>query len=356
MVRPDLTRSEPGLEFSSKDWSHEVKTAVLKLGTFEGLIVTAAFLAAAVGGCSSSSSGNPAGSAGGDSSSSTSNVVGTFTVALNPADASQPEHTTIFGTAYTGPVLSSVIQTLVENNSECKVFSYSQHSCVPACLTTQTCVAANTCKDNPSLAGIGDATMTGIGSTVLKLSNINKNYQYAGDIIYPGFAEGDTITLSATGDTYPAFDVTAKGIAPVALGAASYMITKGAPLELKWTPGSAAVGAKMNLGLNISKHGGSAGYLSCDVSDTGSYTIPATLITALIELGVAGFPQLTVTRTAVGEEAVSSGVLQFRIQGLAIPSLQVEGYCSCFNDGECGTCSDKSKTVCDTVKKLCHAP
>ncbi len=332
-----------------------MKSADLKTRTAHGLILVASFSAAAFGGCSSSGSSTPSGSSGG--STSTEGVVGYLSVVLNPAIDTAAAYTTVLGKVYSGPVLTSVIETPVASNTECKVVSFSQQNCTnPACTTGETCAATNDCQANPTLVSVGDVSVTGIGSSAIKLSAINKNYQYAGDITYPGFAEGDTITMTATGDFYSAFGVSTKGVAPIVLSEASYMIDAGTALALKWTPGSAAVGAKVNLGLNISKHGGSAGYLSCDVSDSGSYTIPADLISKLIAMGVAGFPQLTVTRSTIGEANVSTGTVQLAVQSLAIPNLQVKGICSCFSNSDCGSCADTTKTTCDTVKKLCNAP
>jgi hypothetical protein len=328
-----------------------------RLTPFLGLLSVAILSAALFEGCSSSGDSTPNPGAGGTTSTSDGkSVVGNFKVGLNPAVGTLAAYTSIIGKAYSGPVLTPVIETPIKSNSECAVYAYDQQSCIPACSTTQTCVATNTCKDNPTVVAVGDVSVAGIGSTTLKLTGVSGNYQYPLDITYPGFAEGDTITLSATGDHYPAFSATAKGVAPLELSATSYTIDTGTALDIKWTAGSSAVGAKVNIGLNISKHGGSAGYLSCDVSDTGSYTIPADLITALINLGVAGFPQLTMTRATKGEAPVSTGVIEFVVEAVAIPNLQVKGYCSCFNSAECGSCADTTKTVCDTVKKLCNAP
>ncbi|HEY5955764.1 MAG TPA: hypothetical protein VIV60_04390 [Polyangiaceae bacterium] len=312
-----------------------------------------------VGGNTSSSNvgGNTSSSNVGGNTSASDPIVGYFSVVLNPAVDATAAYTTVFGKAYTGPVLTSVIETPAASNAQCKVYAFSQQSCTnPSCTTQQSCVAANVCKDNPTLVSVGEVSITGVGGSSIKLSAINKNYQYAGEITYPGFAEGDTITLTAKGDYYPEFSVSAKGVSPIALSESSYTIASGSPLALKWDPSGSAVKANVNLGLNISKHGGSAGYLSCDVEDTGSYTIPADLITSLINLGVAGFPQLTVTRSSRGTSAVTQGVVQLAVQSLAIPNLQVEGYCSCFNSADCGSCADKTKTTCDTVKKLCNAP
>lgn len=345
------------------------------VSNFCALLATASLLAA----CSSSESSNASGNTGGAGSgtggtsqtsstggsgsnvgggtAATETVVGNFSVTLNPAiDATGP-YTSISGKVYTGKILSDLITTVIAQDANCKVYQYSRQSCSnPACTTSQSCVATDVCQDNPVLAGVGDVTVAGIGTGALKLAVVNKNYQYAGDITYPGFAEGDTITLSAAGDYYSAFSVTAPGVASIALTETSYTLATGSPLALTWTPGSSSINASVSIGLNISKHGGSVGYLECNLLDTGSLTIPAEQITALMNLGVSGFPQLTATRSTRGVATVSSGVVEFEVTALANPNLQIQGYCSCFDSSDCGSCSDTTKTTCDTVKKLCHAP
>ena len=104
------------------------------------------------------------------------------------------------------------------------------------------------------------------------------------------------------------------------------------------------------------RHGGSAGYLKCEVDDSGSLTIPANLITALIDLGVAGFPQLTLRRSTRAEAQVGAAAIALQVVALSVPTLEIEGYCSCFNNADCGSCGDATKTSCDSVKKLCVTP
>jgi hypothetical protein len=237
------------------------------------------------------------------------------------------------------------------------VYKFSRQLCTnPACTASQTCTGTNVCKDKPSLVSVGDVTLDGIGASQLKLSATNNNYQYPIDLPYPGFDEGAVVTLNATGGAFAAFSVSAKGVAPVELEQSSYELSTGKALTIDWTAGSASAGAKILISLNISKHGGSAGYMKCQTSDSGSLTIPANLVQALLDLGVAGFPELLFTRSARAEASVSAGKIGFEIDALAKPPLSIEGYCSCFDSGDCGTCSDTTKTVCDSVKKLCHAP
>jgi len=307
------------------------------------------------GGSGNASTGGSQGQTGGAPSDSNA-IVGTFAVTLNPADASMDAYTSVIGKVYSAAYPTDVIETPLETGNGCTTYKFSRQACIDVtCTGSQVCAAPEVCRDVPRLVGVGKATITGIEPGTLSLSAVNNNYQYPADIAYPGFAEGATITLSAEGDFYPAFEVSTSGVAPVVLQGDAYLLAPGKSLTVEWEPG-ANTDADVSIVLNISKHGGSAGYMRCDTTDTGSLTIPAEPLQALIDLGVAGFPALTFTRRTRGETAVAGGKIALDVAAEAHPKLEVEGYCSCFNDGDCGSCSDGTKTVCDSVRKLCNAP
>jgi hypothetical protein len=284
-------------------------------------------------------------------------VLGTFSVTLNPpVGDSADAFTSISGKVYSGEYPTDVIETPSATAGGCTTYEFSRQPCLEvACTTSQVCAAPEDCRERPRLVGVGAVSVSGIGAGPLALSVVNNNYQYAGDIPYPGFEDGATISLTANGDHYPAFTVSTTGVAPVSLSKDEYLLTSGDPLLVEWAPGTND-DAEVILLLNISKHGGSPGYLRCDTVDSGSFTIPAGPIQALIDLGVAGFPQLTVTRRTRGEAAVNGGKIVLDVAADAIPTLAVEGYCSCNDAGDCGSCSDPTKTVCDPLRRLCNAP
>jgi hypothetical protein len=60
--------------------------------------------------------------------------------------------------------------------------------------------------------------------------------------------------------------------------------------------------------LEISHHGGYKGEIDCDVADTGSFDIPAPLVTALVGLGRAGYPTVQLTRAASATPPGEPGV------------------------------------------------
>jgi hypothetical protein len=62
------------------------------------------------------------------------------------------------------------------------------------------------------------------------------------------------------------------------------------------------------LELEIAHHGGYKGQIDCDVPDTGTFDIPAALVTALVALGRAGYPSVKVARTATATAPSQPGV------------------------------------------------
>lgn len=281
---------------------------------------------------------------------------GSFTISLNPAVEDAPAYTAVFGKVYSGPYPTDIIETLVTSDDNCKVYKYSLHACFdPSCTGEQTCVAENVCETKPVPVSVGNVNITGIGDSSLKLAVTNLNYQYPLDLPYPGVAEGEPVTLSGSGDTFDAFSVSASGVAPIDTKEASYLITSGQPLTVTWTPG-ASQETEITATLNVSKHGGSAGYMLCTTTDTGSLTIAADTLKALIELGVGGFPELLLKRSTHGESTVNDGKIGLEVEAVAKPALNIDGYCSCFNASDCGSCSDKTKTACDPLKRICKTP
>jgi hypothetical protein len=300
--------------------------------------------------------GSAAGSGGTGGSGSSDVLLGTFTVALNPAANGMAAFTTVLGTVYAGDYPTDVIETPVASEGGCTTYQFSRHSCSsPTCTGAEKCAGPNDCRATPDLVSVGTVTLDGIGTAPLRLAETNKKYQYPADIEYPGFAEGAELSLSATGSFYPAFTVTTTGVAPVTLGGTSFELASGQPLLVEWDAGGNP-DATVSVSLNISRHGGSAGYLECKTSDSGSLTIPAGPITRLIALGVAGFPQLTLMRTSRGETSVPAGKIALLSTATIIPTLTVEGVCSCNDSVDCGSCEDSTKTTCDANRRVCLAP
>jgi hypothetical protein len=86
---------------------------------------------------------------------------------------------------------------------------------------------------------------------------------------------------------------------------------RGQPLLLQWIASTTA--SRIELDLDINHHGGTRGKIECGVADTGSLEISAVLITGLLDLGVAGFPTIVMTRMSAASKAVGDGTLSLRV-------------------------------------------
>ena len=75
--------------------------------------------------------------------------------------------------------------------------------------------------------------------------------------------------------------------------------------------------------------------IECDADDTGSLEIAAPLVTELINLGVAGFPTIIVTRKSVGSTTIAQGRVDLIVSSDVEHEVQVSGVTSCTDDMDC---------------------
>jgi hypothetical protein len=349
-------------------------------------VLTALGMAALFGPMSCSSSANPAttsgggagsvggGSNGGNAAGSTyspPNESGRISVLLNEATTigtlTTPANIYIYGYVVTGVEPLNYVGTLVLHEGDCSLYSVSVPSCVGvsggSCGANSVCVGTDTCAATPTKVNVGTVTVTGVGSAPLTLASVSNIYQSidTSSITYPGFAEGDAVSLSATGaGSYAAFSASTKGIKPLVLSTDTYNIGKTSGLNLAWTAGTVST-ARISVNLNLSHHSGTKGFVTCDTSDTGSLSISASMISKLIDLGVAGFPTLTVTRTseAAVSPALSVGPVVFAVSSSVARTVGIDGYTYCTSTEAMASCPSgeiccPAGKTCDTDTKLCE--
>jgi hypothetical protein len=123
-------------------------------------------------------------------------------------------------------------------------------------------------------------------------------------------------------------------------------VMSGEPVNLSWSTSGSAPSSRILIRLDIAHHGGKKGEIVCDVPDSGSFAIPEPLVTELIGLGLAGYPDISVTRVSRGVDAkhpaselvLSSNVLHPVDTGVA--SCQETSQCpddqTCLDTKVCG--------------------
>jgi hypothetical protein len=144
----------------------------------------------------------------------------------------------------------------------------------------------------------------------------------------PACEEGEPVTATVAGVTLEATCITQLELT----GPEPIPVMTGETVQVSWVAATAG-DSRIRIGLDIAHHGGKKGQIDCDVPDTGSFEIPASLVTKLIDLGLAGYPTISVTRVSVGSDA-SQPDLQLVLGSNVIRAVDT-GVMSCQETSEC---------------------
>jgi hypothetical protein len=216
-------------------------------------------------------------------------------------------YTAFLGVFYDAPPLPMTPLDMKMSQGGCQLLVPREVSCTQPCGAGTVCTGANVCSAKPAQIDVGTLHVEGLGPTALDLMPTSPtvlSYQVVPTLPYPACAEGDAVTLDAT-----AFSIAGKCVTDLEVtSAVPIPVMSGQPMHLAWkAPGHAGI-SRVQIILEISHHGGYRGEIDCDVADTGSFDVPAPLVTALVALGRAGFPTVKVARTATAAAAKEPGV------------------------------------------------
>jgi hypothetical protein len=90
-----------------------------------------------------------------------------------------------------------------------------------------------------------------------------------------------------------------------------------------------------HVSIDISHHGGIKGIIECDAEDTGSLELSAALLTELLNLGVAGFPTIHISRRFVGSTTIAPGRVELAVVSDVLIPVEIPGLTSCNDDSSC---------------------
>jgi len=331
-----------------------------KIWTLVGAVLGLAFTACSSdSGSDDGSGGRGASASGGVSGRGTAGAasgdgtLGAFSIGLvRPRNAGSQGHTQLIGTVYKAPYPYAVLWEPEREEGDCRLLVPSTPFCDPACDSGDVCVSRNRCLSYPEIANLGAVTVNGMrtasGDTQFTLSPLQGVYQPGsgtGTLPYPAFEPGASIRIETAGGDLPAFSLNGRGIAPLeVLTASPVRVSKDAPVELSWTPSPAA--GRITVKLDVSHHGGAKGLLECSTADDGSLSVPASLVTELLGLGVAGFPSIVLSRLETSEASLAVGKVNLIIESAHESAVEIPGLVSCTKAEDCSagqTCTDARK-------------
>jgi hypothetical protein len=260
--------------------------------------------------------------------------VGAFKITLDTNGVAS-----MLGLINDGPTPSNTIweKSAVEGN--CTLFVPRIPFCPDPCAENAVCVEDSKCQPLPNSMNVGVVTVSGAktsdGQKTLTMEAISNYYQLIGiKLASPPFGEGDSVSLSAGGDSIAApFTMGVRGISPLKLLNDSLVLADGQPINLKWTPPGIAGISTISVSMDISYHGGTKGKIETVCEDNGSLTIPAGLIGKLKALGISGFPKIEIARQSIGSN--STGKVKFIIVSEILTYLIIPGVISCDGNGDC---------------------
>jgi hypothetical protein len=245
------------------------------------------------------------------------------------------DYTAVQGKVFDGVVPGDVPE-VVTSDGDCRLVAAPIYTCTPGCAGTETCGPGGVCAAYPVAIGVGDVTVSGLAAAVALSPRAPTNYySFTGDLPSPGFDAGADIVLAATGGDYPAFALRGWGIAPLTTALTEVTVESGADLDVTWDAPATAGPAKVTLSLNVNGHGLVGQHIDCVVADTGTFTIPAPLVTALVEDGLSGFPTLEISRSTADTATIEPGCVELRVQSARTLDVVVPGLTSCSGDEDC---------------------
>lgn len=281
---------------------------------------------------------------------STAQSYGTFVITLNPYDSvnDNPAYSILTGNMKDGPTPPVFAFKKVMDSGSCKLFQVDEPFCGNSC-GSGFCVAPDSCMSQPHSISVGTLTLTGmISNGVKKTYTINPDPQTGLDYgmispypDYPPTAEGDTITVSASGNgSIPPFTVKVRGITPLVVTNGKLVLETGKSITVTWVPPAVKGFSTINILIDLSYHGSEKGQIIATCEDNGSLTIPGNMLDKLKGWGFSGWPKLEITRESVVIDEITKAKVV--VQHTRTLELGIPGLISC--GGEIG-CPDGQSCV-----------
>jgi hypothetical protein len=317
-----------------------------------------------VAGCSSSESATPeaaggAGAAGetgaagdkgvageaGATGMASAPLTGTITLRLKEANVATgaKAFSVAGGSVYDGPVPETFPLAVALEEAGCQLLKPALPFCSEACGGDAVCVADETCAAYPKPQNVGVLQVDGLVGGAASMEPFPPSFAYqSASLPHPPCVEGHEVTLSADG-----FQASASCIAPLIVTNTEFPVRPDQALELTWEPPADPDQTRILIKLDVSHHGGKKGEIDCNIPDTASFEIPASLVTALVDLGLAGYPTIVLTRASSASSSAEPAV-KFEIFSGVEREVDT-GIVSCTDDTQCPTdqACNMDKLVCE---------
>ncbi len=239
--------------------------------------------------------------------------------------------------AVRGGVVPTAIPSVVADDGRCRLLERRNLACFPACVGVETCGESGTCIPFPRELSVGEVSIHGLTRETVMVPLAPGNSYFSPGADNPPYVVETQIVLSAAGGgNLPAFQLFGVGSEPLPQ-APSWVLASGSDLVLEWAAPTADVTTTVLVELTIDQHGITPLSLSCELEDTGSATIPASIVDRLIASGVTGFPNGRIMRRTADHVDLALGCVDFVVGSPFAASVSVSGFNPCDAPADCPT-------------------
>lgn len=258
----------------------------------------------------------------------------------------------VAGDVANGVVPITVLEE-VGRDGTCVLLRRNNPFCDPPCASDQTCDFDGTCVPYPENQDLGTVTIGGLEADVIMQPIQPGNNYFNTQMPHPAFTPGSLIELTTGCGVYDQVVLHGVGVEPVTLTSPDWVVRDGEDLPISWNAPTVPInpGQHVQVRLNIDQHGNTPVQMFCSFPDTGTASLPASLVDQLMAFGVTGFPNATLTRRTVDSATLSSGgCIDFSITSPVDPNVLVDGFIPCIPGGN--TCP--TGMTCDPYIGLCE--
>jgi hypothetical protein len=261
---------------------------------------------------------------------------------------SQLDFGVIQGTVSDG-VVPATIPELVREAGSCRLNKRRTLACLPSCISGETCGEGGACIPYPERISVGQVNIRGLTREVTMKPQNPGNIYFAPGADNPPYQDLQPILLSGVGaGSVPSFELFGVGSEPLT-EAPSWVLEAGVDLTIEWQAPTSLLGASVAVELTIDQHGTSPLSLTCEFDDTGSGTVPSSLVQQLIDAGISGFPNGRITRRTADHVNLPIGCVELAVGSPRAASVSVLGYTPCNGPEDC-----PSGKVCNTALERCE--
>ncbi len=242
----------------------------------------------------------------------------------------------VAGSMASGVVPVTILEETV-TEGDCRLMKRNNPFCSPPCSSGETCDFDGSCIAFPETLDIGDVVIDGLAEGSVTMSAVPPGNNYFNTSVpNPPFAPDTTLRLS-TSDSPAQSATTLFGCGfELITGTAEWQVAPGEDLEINWeAPTTPDPLVSVSLEMNVDQHGNSPVILQCEFDDDGAATIPASVIDALLEAGVTGFPNGVLRRRTVDSVSTNSLCMEFEVSSKFVPDVTVDGHTPCSSNADC---------------------